>query len=100
VASSDAVSRADRPSGVEEVRLKLAEFATRDELLTHVDGIYLRLGQLTSEYHALTEAVRRLEDQMTQQTVDIGVVQSELVRINDQISQLSQRVTKLENVLN
>jgi chromosome segregation ATPase len=84
---------------VEEVRSKLADMATRDELLTHVDGIYLRLDQLTSEYHALSAAVRRLEDQMTQQKVDIGAVQSELVRINDQVSQLAQRVTKLENVL-
>ena len=85
---------------IEEVRSKLADLATRDEMLSHVDGIYVRFGHLDSEYHALSAAVRRIEEQMAQQKVDIGAVQSELVRINDQISQLAQRVTKLENVLN
>jgi hypothetical protein len=85
---------------IEEVRSKLAALTTRDEMLSHVDGIYVRFSHLDSEYHALSAAVRRIEEQMAQQKVDIGAVQFELVRINDQISQLSQRVTKLENVLN
>jgi len=55
---------------------------------------------LDSEYHALSAAVRRIEEEMAQQTVDIGEVRSELVKINDQISRLAQRVTNLESVLN
>jgi len=85
---------------IEEVRSKLADLATRDEMLSHVDGLYVRFGILDSEYHALSAAVRRIEEQMAQQKVDIGGVRSELVKINDQISQLSQRVTNLENVMN
>lgn len=85
---------------IEEVRSKLVDLATRDEMLSHVDGLYVRFGILNSEYHALSAAVRRIEEQMAQQTVDIREMRSELVKINDQISQLAQRVTNLENVLN
>ncbi len=85
---------------IDEVRSKLADLATRDEMLSHVDSLYVRFGILDSEYHALSAAVRRIEEQMAQQTVHIGEMRSELVKINDQISQLAQRVTTLENVLN
>lgn len=85
---------------IDEVRSKLAALATRDELLSHVDGIYVRFGRLESEYAALIAAVRRLEQQMAQQNADLGAVRSELVEVRNEISQLAQRVTSLENVLN
>jgi chromosome segregation ATPase len=85
---------------IDELRSKLAALATRDELLSHVDGIYVRFGRLESEYAALIAAVRRLEQQMSQQNAGLGAVRAELVEVRNEISQLAQRVTNLENVLN
>lgn len=41
-----------------------------------------------------------MEEQLKQQGADIVVIRSELVEIRKQVSQLTQRVTNLENVLN
>jgi uncharacterized protein involved in exopolysaccharide biosynthesis len=85
---------------IDDVRAKLANLATRDETFTHVDGIYVHLGRLEHEYHALTAAVRRLEAEMKQQNANMEVLRAEMFEVRKQILDLSQRVTNLENVLN
>ena len=85
---------------IDDVRAKLAVLATRDETFTQVDGIYVHLGRLEHEYHALTAAVRRLEAEMKQQNANMEVLRTEMFEIRKQILDLSQRVTNLENVLN
>jgi uncharacterized coiled-coil DUF342 family protein len=84
---------------IDEVRSKLADLATRSEMLSHVDGIYVRLGRLESEYSALTAAFQRVEQQVTQQNAGLGEVRNGLIEVRNEISQLAQRVTSLENVL-
>jgi predicted nuclease with TOPRIM domain len=85
---------------IDDVRSKLAELATRDETFTQVDGIYVHLGRLEHEYHALIAAVRRLEVEMKQQNANMEVLRAEMFEVRKQILDLSQRVTNLENVLN
>jgi chromosome segregation ATPase len=85
---------------IDEVRSKLADLATRDETFTQVDGIYVHLGRLEHEYHALTAAIRRLEVEMKQQNANMEVLRAEMFEVRKQILDLSQRVTNLENVLN
>jgi chromosome segregation ATPase len=84
----------------EEVHSKIEALATRDEMLTHVDGIYGRFNRLEHEYYALIAAVRRIETQMKQQNANLEVLRAEMLEVRKQIADLSQRVTNLENVLN
>jgi chromosome segregation ATPase len=85
---------------INDVRSKLDALATRDEMLTHVDGIYVRFDRLETEYHALSAAVRRLETEMKQQNANLEVLRAEMFEVRKQILDLTQRVTNLENVLN
>jgi chromosome segregation ATPase len=85
---------------IDEVRSKLDALATRDAMLTHVDGIYGRFDRLETEYHALTAAVRRLETEMKQQNANMEILRTEMMEVRKQILDLGQRVTNLENVLN
>ena len=41
--------------------------ALRGEMLSNFDGVYDRFGRLESEYHALTAAMRRIEDQQARE---------------------------------
>ena len=84
----------------EDVRSKMEALATRDAMLTHVDGIYGRFDRLEHEYYALVAAVRRIETQMKQQNANLEVLRAEMLEVRKQIADLSQRVTNLENVLN
>src|SRR3954447_12269902 len=84
----------------EDVRLKMEALATRDVMLTYVDGIYGRFDRLEHEYYALIAAVRRIEAEMKQQNANLEVLRAEMLEVRNQIADLSQRVTKLENVLN
>src|SRR4051812_10817099 len=84
----------------DEVGSKLDALATRDAMLTHVDGIYGRFDRLEAEYHALSAAVRRLEIEMNKQNANLEVLRAEMFEVRKQILDLSQRVTNLENVLN
>src|SRR3954447_6215620 len=83
----------------EEV-LKMETLATRDAMLTHVDGIYGRFNRLEHEYYALIAAVRRIETEMKQQNANLEVLRAEMLEVRKQIADLSQRVTNLEDVLN
>ena len=84
----------------EDVRSKMEALATRDVMLTHVDGIYGRFDRLEHEYYALIAAVRRIETEMKQQNANLEVLRAEMLEVRKQIADLSQRVTNLENVLN
>jgi len=84
----------------EDVRSKMEALATRDAMLTHVDGIYGRFDRLEHEYYALIAAVRRIETEMKQQNANLEVLRAEMLEVRKQIADLSQRVTNLKNVLN
>jgi len=85
---------------IDDVRAKFADLATRDELFTQVDGIYVHLGRLQTEYHALVAAVRRIETEMKQQNANMEGLRTEMFEVRKQILDLTQRVTSLENILN
>jgi uncharacterized protein involved in exopolysaccharide biosynthesis len=83
-----------------DLRSKMDELATRDAMLTYVDGIYGRFDRLETEYYSLIAAVRRLETEMKQQNANMEVLRAEMFEVRKQILDLTQRVTNLENVLN
>lgn len=85
---------------IDDVREKLADLATRDETFTHVDGIYVHLGRLQNEYHALVAAVRRIETEMKQENANMEGLRTEMFEVRKQILDLGERVTRLENILN
>ena len=79
---------------IENVRTELQVLA-RSEMLSQVDGIYVIIKNLQTEYHALAAAVGRLEKQMAEQVADRMEVRSELVGLKTQVSQLSDRIAEL-----
>ena len=85
---------------IDDVREKLADLATRDETFTHVDGIYVHLGRLQNEYHALVAAVRRIEIEMKQENANMEGLRAEMLAVRKQMLDLGERVTRLESILN
>ena len=70
----------------------LFESALRSEMLSHVDGIYVKLNRLDIEYQALRAAVGRIEKELAAQNADRMEVRSELLGLKDQISKLNDRI--------
>jgi len=70
----------------------LFESALRSEMLSHVDGIYVKLNRLEIEYQALRAAVGRIEKELVVQNADRMEVRSELLGLKDQISKLNDRI--------
>jgi predicted nucleic acid-binding Zn-ribbon protein len=79
-----------------------AKMVTKDEMLSYMDDIYKRFERLETEYHALSSAVRRLEDRMTalDQKLDRMALRSELIELKEQALQLTQRIDAIEKALN
>jgi chromosome segregation ATPase len=85
---------------IDDVRSKLSELATRDDVFTQVDGLYVHLGRLNAEYHALTAAVRRIDIEMKQGNANMESLRAEMFEMRKQILDLGERVTRLETILN
>jgi predicted nucleic acid-binding Zn-ribbon protein len=66
--------------------------AVRSEMLSHVDGIYVKLNRLDTEYQALRAAFARVEKEVAAQNADRMEVRSELLGLKDQISKLNDRI--------
>ncbi len=77
---------------IETVRAEIGALATRTEMLSHVDGLYVVSKRLETEYYALMAAVGRLEKQMAEQIADRSEVRSELLDLKNQVSQLNDRI--------
>ena len=70
------------------------------------DGVYQRLDRLGSEYHALTAAVKRLEDRLSavetrmtalEQKIAVMPLRSELAELKARIEALDKRLTAIEH---
>ncbi len=72
--------------------LSLFGSAMRSEMLSHVDGIYVKLNRLDIEYQALRAAFARVEKELAAQNADRMEVRSELLGLKDQISKLNGRI--------
>ncbi len=70
----------------------------REEMLANFDAVFKTLDRLESEYHALTAAVKRLEDRMAavEQKIDKLALRSELVELKERVQALEQRIAELE----
>lgn len=73
----------------------------RQEMLANFDAVFKRLDRLESEYHALTAAVKRLEERMSaiEQKIDKLALRAELVELKERVHALEQRIADLESQL-
>jgi chromosome segregation ATPase len=95
---------------------------TKSEMMGYMDDIYGRFDRL-EKYHALSAAVRRLEERMAglekrmtaleermtaveerltsvDEKLDRMALRSELVELKDQVAHLTERIAQLEKALN
>lgn len=75
---------------------------SKSEMMSYMDDVYVKFGRLETEYHALSVAVRRLEDRMASvdEKLDRIAMRSELFELKDQLANLTERIAQLEKALN
>ena len=73
----------------------------RDEVMTHLDGLWKRFDRLESEYYALKAAVDRVEQRIAavEQKLDKMALRSELIEIKDRVATLEHRIAEIESQL-
>lgn len=69
------------------------------EILGHFDQLYRRLERLEQEYHAIAEALRRIERWMADETVKREVLERSVGELKRQVGALQARVEELEQRL-
>lgn len=69
------------------------------EILGHFGQLYRRLERLEQEYHAIAEALRRIEGWMADETVKRKVLERSVAELKRQIAALQARVEELEQRL-
>ena len=87
------LGRFHREVMVPEMRQALqdSERRIRDEMLSHFDALYQRLGRLESEYASLTAAVSRIET-----LLGSGVSAPKAETVREQIRELKEKVSELQ----
>jgi hypothetical protein len=70
----------------------------RDEMLSNFDAVFKHLDRLEMEYHALTAAVRRIEERiaLAEQQFEKLALRSELEELRHRVHDLEQRITDLQ----
>ena len=68
----------------------------RGEMLGHFDGIYRRLERLEQEYHAITQALRRIEAGIAGEQGRREILERDLAELKGQVSALQLRIEEIE----
>lgn len=71
----------------------------RAELLGHFDEIYRRLERLEQEYHAITQALRRIEALLVDERVRREILEHDLATLRDNVAVLNARIEDIERRL-
>jgi chromosome segregation ATPase len=71
----------------------------RAELLGHFDEIYRRLERLEQEYHAITQALRRIEALLVDERVRREILERDLATLRDNVAVLNARIEDIERRL-
>src|SRR2546428_10121241 len=71
----------------------------RAELLGHFDEIYRRLERLEQEYHAITQALQRIEAMLADERVRRDILERDLATLRENVAVLNARIEDIERRL-
>jgi len=71
----------------------------RHEMLGHFDEIYRRFERLEQEYHAITQALRRIEAQLAGERGRREILERDLAELKQHVATLQLRIEDLEQHL-
>jgi chromosome segregation ATPase len=81
----------------DEADLRLTEL--RQELLGHFDAIYHRFERLEQEYHAITQALRRIEAGLADERGRREILERALAELKQHVAALQSRIEEIEQRL-
>jgi chromosome segregation ATPase len=80
-------------------RIERSIAGLRGEMLGHFDEIYRRLERLEQEYHAITQALRRIEAGLAGERGQREILERDLAALKDQVGALHSRIAEIEKRL-
>ena len=81
----------------DEADLRVIEL--RQEMLGHFDEIYRRFERLEQEYHAITQALRRIEAGLGDERVRREILERALAELKQHVAALQSRIEEIEQRL-
>jgi chromosome segregation ATPase len=81
----------------DEADLRLTEL--RQEMLGHFDAIYHRFERLEQEYHAITQALRRIEAGLADERGRREILERALAELKQHMAALQSRIEEIEQRL-
>ena len=81
----------------DEVDLRFTEL--RHEMLGHFDAIYHRFERLEQEYHAITQALRRIEAGLADERGRREILERALAELKQHVAALQSRIEEIEQRL-
>jgi predicted nucleic acid-binding Zn-ribbon protein len=81
----------------DEVDLHFTEL--RHDMLGHFDEIYRRLERLEQEYHAITQALRRIEAGLAGERGRREILERDLAELKQHVAALQSRIEEIEQRL-
>ena len=81
----------------DEVDLRFTEL--RQDVLGHFDEIYRRLDRLEQEYHAITQALRRIEAGLADESGRREILGRDLAELKQHVAALQARIEEIEQRL-
>jgi chromosome segregation ATPase len=81
----------------DEIDLHFSEL--RQDMLGHFDEIYRRLEQLEQEYHAITQALRRIEAGLAGESGRRAILERDLAELKQHVAALQSRIEEIEQRL-
>jgi chromosome segregation ATPase len=71
----------------------------RQEILGHFDEVYRRLERLEQEYHAITQALRRIEAGLADERGRREILERDLAELKRHVAVLQSRIEEIEQRL-
>jgi len=81
----------------DEADLRVVEL--RQEMLGHFDEIYRRFERLEQEYHAITQALRRIEAGLADERGRREILERALAELKQLVASLQSRIEEIEQRL-
>ena len=81
----------------DEVDLRVTEL--RQDMLGHFDTIYHRFERLEQEYHAITQALRRIEAGLADERGRREIIERALAELKQHVAVLQSRIEEIEQRL-
>jgi len=81
----------------DEMDLRFTEL--RQDMLGHFDEIYHRFDRLEQEYHAITQALRRIEAGLADERGRREILERDLAELKQHVAALQSRIEEIEQRL-